>query len=163
MQGGWSCCFPQLTAVLFFSCSCLVSSSLTSAQWGGTVQFWMLLSGSGDQLFNPLLALLWDVACCCVCSLRVQCWEFSFLSHPLSVGQVQHSTVPLHYPCLISVHCVLFQFGGAVRFWMLLFGSGVHLCDPLPALLWEVVCCPTSTQALLPFLCLFTENLALWV
>jgi hypothetical protein len=51
-------------------------------QFCGAVQFWMLLSGSGDQLCHPLTALLWAVAfhppalsfCClsCVYLLRVQ-------------------------------------------------------------------------------------------
>jgi hypothetical protein len=32
----------------------------------------------------------------------------------------------------------VFQFCGAVKFWMLLTGSGNELCDPLPALLQGV-------------------------
>jgi hypothetical protein len=35
----------------------------------------------------------------------------------------------------------VFQFCRAVWFWMLLFGSGDHLCDPLPALLRGMAYC----------------------
>jgi hypothetical protein len=38
----------------------------------------------------------------------------------------------------------VFQFCGAVHFWMLLSGSGDELCDPLPALLWGVAYGPPA-------------------
>jgi hypothetical protein len=59
-------------------------SLLIVFQFCEAVQFWMLLSGSGDQLCVPLSALLWGVAyhllafslCClsCVYLLVVQGW-----------------------------------------------------------------------------------------
>jgi hypothetical protein len=63
---------------------------------------------------------------------------------PLSLGQVQYSISPLPlYMCYEGLLFV-FQLCGAVRFWMLLTGSGDELCDPLPALLWGVACRPPT-------------------
>jgi hypothetical protein len=44
---------------------------------------------------------------------------------------------------------------------MLLSGLGNHLCNPLPALIWEVACHLPSLSAFPVFLCLFTESLVL--
>jgi hypothetical protein len=73
----------------------------------------------------------------CVSLLRIQHWAFSSLSHPLSLGQVQHFTHPATV-CVLLLFTVWFQFHRSLWFWMLLIGSGDQLCDPLPAMLWGV-------------------------
>jgi hypothetical protein len=88
-------------------------SSLFVFQFCRAVPFWMVLSGSGDPLCDPLPALLWGVSYClpalslhclsCVYLLRVWHWEFSSLPSLLSLGQVQCSI--LH-----SAVCAKLQF-----------------------------------------------------
>jgi hypothetical protein len=90
MQGGWSCCFPQLTAVLSFTCNCLASSTPSEVgQFNSNVALWFRRAA---LQFTTCPAL--EMAHCCVCSLRAQHLEFSSLPHPLSLGQVQHVTHP---------------------------------------------------------------------
>jgi hypothetical protein len=90
----------------------------------------MLSSGPGNQLWDPLLALLWKEACClsCVCSLRVHWWEFNSLPCPLSLGQVQYS-IPSLLPVLdYSSLFMCFSFVGG---WggFSLSGSRTCLCS----------------------------------
>jgi hypothetical protein len=61
VQGGqsvvftsWQLCYPS-TAALF---------DQHLPKQGGIVQFWMLPSSPGDQLWDPLPALLWEVTYC---------------------------------------------------------------------------------------------------
>jgi hypothetical protein len=54
----------------------------------------------------------------------------------------------LHPPLMLSVldysSLFGFQFYRTVQFWILLSGSGDHLCDPLPFLCWRVAYCPPA-------------------
>jgi hypothetical protein len=74
---------------------------LFAFQFWGAVWFWMLLSGSGDQLFDPLPALVWRVyyrtpalnlhCLSCVYLMRVHCWVYLLAPPPFSgVGSVFH-------------------------------------------------------------------------
>jgi hypothetical protein len=108
-------------------------------QHGGAVKFWMLPSGSGDQLCDPLPALHWS----CLFTVFVQHWEFISLPHPLSWGQVQCSTCPLFCPSFISVRHLFFSFAEQF-FWLLLSGSRDQLCDPLYSLLQGVAYHPPT-------------------
>jgi hypothetical protein len=84
-------------------------SSLFGFQFCRAIWFWMLLSDPGDQSVIHYLPCFWGVAYCspelslhclsCVYLLRVKHWEFSSLPLPLSLGQVQCATHPLHSPC----------------------------------------------------------------
>jgi hypothetical protein len=135
-------------------------------QWGVAVWFWMLLFGSGDQLCNPLPALLWDVACLCVYSLRVWCWDFSPLPCPLFPGQVQCSTHALCCLCLVTVHCFFCSFIGegyqfakglcwfmflGVDMWVLCGAWHSPVCSAnwcTPGLEQVVALCPFENQAI---------------
>jgi hypothetical protein len=72
-------------------------------QQGVAIQFQILPSVSRDWLHDPPLSHFGRLACgatpalslccfSCICSLKVQHWEFSILPHPHSLGQVQCST-----------------------------------------------------------------------
>jgi hypothetical protein len=96
-------------------------SSLFVFQFCGAAQFWMLLSGSGDQLCRDSLpALLWGVAYCpplsllepFLCLFTESLGMFSSLPCTLSPVQVQHSTQPLCCLCLITVRCLFSSFVG---------------------------------------------------
>jgi hypothetical protein len=73
----------------------------------GTVRFWMLSYGSGDQLCDPLTSLLPGVAYClptlslhclsCVCLLVHQCWD-QLLAPPFS-----SALSVFHLPSLLCV------------------------------------------------------------
>jgi hypothetical protein len=52
------------------------------------------------------------------------------------VGSVFHKPPPLSM--CYDGSLFIFQFCGAVRFWIQHPSSGDELCDPLPALLWGV-------------------------
>jgi hypothetical protein len=106
MQDGQSYCFPQLITVLPFSCSCLVSSSHSEV---GQFSFECCPLVQELALQSTTYPAL-EVASHCVCLLIVQCWDFSSLHHPLSLGQVKHATCPLCCSCLITVRCLFFIF-----------------------------------------------------
>jgi hypothetical protein len=60
----------------------------------------------------------------------------------LLVGSVYHPPLPL---CVFDYSLLfVFQFCRTVWCWMLLSGSGDHLCDPLPSLLWAMACHPPA-------------------
>jgi hypothetical protein len=97
------------------------------------------------------------VACHCVCLLGFLSWGFYFFAPSPSLGQVQHFTHPEQTP-LLSV-CFSVLQGSLIldaslwlrrwSLWSTTFpasGSGLS---------------PTCSQSLLPFLCLFTDSLAL--
>jgi hypothetical protein len=92
-------------------------SSLFVFQFCMAVQFWMLLSISGDESCDPLPSLLWGVAYClhtlclhclsCVCLLTVWCWNQFFAPPPfssaLSVFQLPSPMSLLDYSSLFVV------------------------------------------------------------
>jgi hypothetical protein len=156
MKIGNSYCFPQLIAVLFFRYSCLVSSSPSEAgqfNW----EYWPLV----QEIISVIQYLPCFRGGLLLCFLlRVECWEFVSLPHPLSLGQIQWATCPFHCLCFITVCCLFFSF-----VWQ--FGFG---CCSLPQeiISWPITCpvsgsglSPTWSQTSLPFLCLFTESLVL--
>jgi hypothetical protein len=135
MQGGWSFYFPQLTSVLSFSCSCLVSFSPSEV---GYIDF-ECCPVVQELTLHSTTCPGFEVAYCCVCSLSVWYWDFSSLPYPLSLGRFS-------VPCTPSTVCVwlkftVFQFSWAVWFLVLLSGSRDQVSDPLPALLWRIACC----------------------
>jgi hypothetical protein len=138
MQGGQSYWFPQLIAVLSFSCSCLTHR-------GGSVQVWMLSCCSGDQLCNllPDLLLMWLFA------VFVH-WEFRagglFLCLVLFLWSRLCSTCSLCCPCSVL----------NAPLWLRRSALWSTTCPALGSGLL-----PAHCQSLLPFLCLFTDCLAL--
>jgi hypothetical protein len=164
MQGGRCYCFPQLTAVLCFSCSCLVSSSPSEVRQFGfeccplaqkISSIIHYLPCFGEWLIAGLLSVFpvfiyWAFST-----------EFSSLPHSLSLLQVQHVPPPPAV-CVWLQFTVCFSVCGAVQFWMLLSGSGDHLCDPLPALLLRVAYC-LPTLSLCCCSCVYLLIVCCWV
>jgi hypothetical protein len=113
-------------------------------RWGSSILNAALWFRRSALQFTTCPAL--EVDYCCICLLGVQHWEFISLPHPLSLGQAV-----LHPPSLLSV----FQFCGAVWFWMLLSGSRDQLCGPLPSpLLGVAYCQPTLSIHCFSCVCL---------
>jgi hypothetical protein len=111
MQGGQSYWFPQMIAVLLFSCSCLVSSSPRKlGQFSFECGLWFRRSALPSTTCPAL-----EVACCCVCLLGFPCWVFISLPRPLSLGQVVFQLPPLLSVFYYSLLFV-FQFCGQFSF-----------------------------------------------
>jgi hypothetical protein len=96
-------------------------------QQGWGTQFWMLPSVPWGQLWDPHLPWFGRLACCpssalslhcftCIHSLRIWHWEFGFLTHFHSLGQVQHSTPTSAVGVRSQFTVYVFQFccGGSV-------------------------------------------------
>jgi hypothetical protein len=126
--------------VLFFICSCLVSSSPSKVG-----QFNFECCRLVQEISSVIHYLSWfAVAYRCVCLLRVQCWGFIPLLQPLSLGRFSVPPAPSAVlDRLQFTACFSILWGS--WFWMLLSGSGDQLCDPLPALLWVVAYCPLTS------------------
>jgi hypothetical protein len=75
----------------------------------------MLLSGSGDQLCSPLVALLWRW----LFTMQVY-WSFHtgglFICAPPSLVQVQCSFSPFCCLCVMTVCCLFFSFAEQLGF-----------------------------------------------
>jgi hypothetical protein len=126
-------------AALSISCSCLVSFSSREVE-----QFSFECLPLVQEIFSAIHYLpLFGGGLSTVFVSGILHWGFISLPCPLSLGQVQYATRPLlsrFYHSLLFV----FQFYGAVQFWMVFSGSGDELCDPLPSLLGGVVYCPPA-------------------
>jgi hypothetical protein len=123
MQSGQSYCFLHLRVVLSFSCSCLVCSSPSEVG-----QFHFECCPPVQEISSVIHYLpALEVAFRYLCLLRVQHWEFSSLPWPPFFGEGSAFHPPTLLWMLDYSSLTVFQFCGAVWFWMLVSGSG----DPL--------------------------------
>jgi hypothetical protein len=129
MQGGQSCCFPQLTAVLAFSCSCLVSFSHSEVrQFSLNAVLWFKTS----SLWSTAFPALGGVLSLCFFTDRTLCAESLVLCSTSSLlGRFRIPSTPS------SVY-VWLQFSVCFS---VLWGSSVsNAALLLKSALWSTMC-----------------------